>query len=200
MAAQASMSGVSVSMTSPSKSKISARITRPTSQTKAGAVKRSGGISAPGSTRTPDSSIFRTMPERFSPTGLRGLTLAMTTLISALAATARPTSHDRAEIPSQFKWDLAPIFADWPAWEAGVKEIDAKMAAFAALKGTLVQGPQAVLHAYRLYDEIGMLQDRIYNYPALQRDLDTRNQEVGGRFQRVQALFAKFGTATAWFT
>jgi hypothetical protein len=34
------MSGVSVSMMSPSKSKISARITRPTSQTKAGAVKQ----------------------------------------------------------------------------------------------------------------------------------------------------------------
>jgi oligoendopeptidase F len=143
---------------------------------------------------------FLTMPERFSTTGLRGLMLAMTTLMSALVVTARPTSHNRAEIPSQYKWDLAPIFAGWPAWEEGMKEIDGKMTAFAALKGTLTQGPQAVLHAYRLYDEIGMLQDRIYNYPALQRDLDTRNQEVGGRFQRVQALFAKFGTATAWFT
>ena len=133
-------------------------------------------------------------------TGLRGLTLAMTTLMSALVVSARPTSHNRAEIPSQYKWDVTPICADWPAWEAGMKDLDAKMSAFAALKGTLTQGPQAVLHAYRLYDEIGVLQERIYSYPSLQRDLDTRNQEIGGRFQRVQALRAKFGTAAAWFT
>ena len=126
--------------------------------------------------------------------------LAMTTLISALAANARPASHNRAEIPGQYKWDVAPIFSDWCAWEEGMKAIDAKMAGFAALKGTLARGPEAVLHAYRLYDGIGILQDRIYNYPALQRDLDMRDQEMGGRLQRVQALMAKFGTATAWFT
>jgi oligoendopeptidase F len=140
------------------------------------------------------------MHERHYANRLQGLTLAMTTLMSAISATARPTSHNRADIPAQYKWDLAPIYADWPAWEEGMKAIDAKMAEFAALKGTLIQGPQAVLRAYRLFDEIGILQDRIYNYPSLSRDLDTRNQEAGGRFQRVQALFAKFGTATAWFT
>ena len=167
---------------------------------KGGSVKPDGGIASRGSTPAQGSVIFGSMQKRVLPTGIRSLTLAMTTLISALAVAARPTSHNRAEIPAQYKWDLAPIFADWPAWEEGMKAIDAKMAAFAALKGSLAQGPQAVLHAYRLYDEIGMLQDRIYNYPSLQRDLDTRNQETGGRFQRVQALFAKFGTATAWFT
>jgi oligoendopeptidase F len=36
--------------------------------------------------------------------------------------------------------------------------------------------------------------------PALQRDTDTRVQDVAGKFQRVTALFAKFGTITAWFT
>jgi oligoendopeptidase F len=45
-----------------------------------------------------------------------------------------------------------------------------------------------------------MLQEKVDGYPQLQRDLDTRNQDVSARYQRVQALFARFGTATAWFT
>jgi len=45
-----------------------------------------------------------------------------------------------------------------------------------------------------------MLQYKVYRYPQLQRDVDTRNQEIAGKFQRVGAIFAKFGTATAWFT
>ena len=35
----------------------------------------------------------------------------------------------------------------------------------------------------------------LYRYPQLQRDVDTRDQAVAGRFQRVSAVFAKFDTA-----
>ena len=116
----------------------------------------------------------------------------------ALAAT-KPTTRNRAEIDAAYKWDFSPIYADWTAWEAGMKTMVVKMDEFAALKGTLKEGPAAVLKAYRLYDEIGIIQYRVYRYPSLQRDTDTRNQDIAGRLQRVQALFAKFGTATAWF-
>jgi oligoendopeptidase F len=141
--------------------------------------------------------MHETLP-RFVRCG--GTAAVLIALMSTLTLAAKPTSHIRAEIPAQYKWDLNPIFPNWDAWEAGMKALDAKMSEFAALKGTLAGGPQAVLHAYRLYDEVGMLEDKVYNYPQLQRDLDTRNQEVSARFQRVQALLAKFGTATAWFT
>ena len=113
---------------------------------------------------------------------------------------ATPTTSDRAAISPAHKWDFTPIFPDWDAWEQGMKALDAKMGEFASLKGTLARGPAAVLRAYQLHDEIGMLQYRVYCYPQLRRDVDMRDQAVAGKFQRVQALFAKFGTATAWFT
>lgn len=74
------------------------------------------------------------------------------------------------------------------------------MEAFAKLKGTLAQGPAAVLKAYRDFDDIGKQQYLVYRYPQLQRDVDTRDQAMAGRFQRVGAVFAKFDTATSWFT
>lgn len=113
---------------------------------------------------------------------------------------AKPATRVRDEIPAEFRWDFTPMFQDWTAWEAAIKELEVKMDAYAALKGTLAQGPQAVLHAYQLADEIGKLQYLVYRYPQLQRDTDTRDQGVAGRFQAVGALFAKFGTATAWFS
>ncbi len=81
-----------------------------------------------------------------------------------------------------------------------MREMEVKTDAFAALKGTLKNGPDAVLKAYLAFDEIGKLQYRLYRYPQLQRDVDTRDQAVAGRFQRVGALFSKFETATAWFS
>jgi len=129
-------------------------------------------------------------------------------LIAAAAALAvgipvaqsQTAPRARAEIPAEFKWDFTPIYKNWEAWEAGMAALQQKMDAFAALKGTLAQGPAAVLKAYQAFDEIGKLQYLTYRYPQLQRDVDTRDQAVSGRFQRVMAVFAKFDAATAWFT
>jgi len=119
--------------------------------------------------------------------------------LSTSAVAAKPTTRNRAEIPAEFRWDFSAIYPSWAAWEAGMKEMDTRMDAFAAMKGTLAQGPAALLKAYQAYDDVGKLQYSVYRYPQLQRDVDTRDQAVAGRFQRVGAAFAKFATATAWF-
>jgi len=121
-------------------------------------------------------------------------------LATAVAATAQPQTQKRAEIAAEYKWDFTPIFASWEAWEEGLKLMQAKMDAYAALKGTLAKGPEALLHAYVLSDEVGQLQYRVYNYASLQRDIDLRDNAVNARLQRVLAVFARFSTATAWFT
>lgn len=127
------------------------------------------------------------------------LCLALALFMTALNS-SRAETRKRSEIPAEYKWDFTPIFANWEAWEEGFKQMQAKMDAYAALKGTLANGPEALLHAYQLNDEIGQLEYRVYCYTSLQRDVDTRDNAVNGRLQRVQAAFARFGTATAWFT
>jgi oligoendopeptidase F len=124
--------------------------------------------------------------------------LAITFAGTAFAA--KPETRNRAEIPAEFRWDFSALYPNWDAWEADLKALETRMAAFAARKGSLAQGPAALLDAYRAYDEIGKLQYLAYRYPQLQRDVDTRDQTVAGRFQRVTAMFAKFDAATAWFT
>ena len=133
---------------------------------------------------------------------LRAAACAAGVLAFAMTASAstKPATRNRAEIPAEFRWDFSPMFHDWAEWEAAIRDLEAKMDTYAALKGTLAGGPQAVLHAYQLADEIGKLQYLVYRYPQLQRDTDTRDQSVAGRFQTVGALFARFGTATAWFS
>jgi oligoendopeptidase F len=129
-----------------------------------------------------------------------GAILSACLAMTATAQSTKPATRNRAEIPAEFRWDFSPIYKDWNAWEAGMKEMEAKMDAFTKLKGSLKSGPAAVLKAYQAYDEIGKLQYLLYRYPQLQRDVDTRDQATAGRFQRVGALFSRFDAATAWFT
>ncbi len=129
--------------------------------------------------------------------------LASLVLAAALAASPahaqRPETRVRSEIPSEFRWDFTPIYPSWDAWETGLRTMSDRMAAFAKLQGSLASGPQALLKAYLAYDEIGKLQYLTYSYANLQRDVDTRDQAVAGRAQRVSAAFAQFESATAWF-
>ncbi len=112
----------------------------------------------------------------------------------------KPATRDRAEIADEFKWDFSAIYPSWEAWETALAEMNERMDVFAARQGTLKDGPESLLAAYRGFDEIGMLQYRVYRYAQLRRDTDARDQDVAARLQRVQAAFARFGTAVSWFT
>ncbi|MEO5845809.1 MAG: oligoendopeptidase F [Caldimonas sp.] len=133
------------------------------------------------------------------------MSIAITGALCAAAVTtaalaAKPSTRNRAEIPAEFRWEFSPIYPSWAAWEEGMKEMETRIDEFAKLQGTLGQGPQALLKAYQSFDVIGKLVNRLYGYSQLQRDVDTRDQAVAGRSQRMSAVYARFDTASAWFT
>ena len=75
-----------------------------------------------------------------------------------------------------------------------------KTAAYGALEGTLAKGPDQLLAAYKLSDEIGQLSYKVWYFVALKYDEDQRDNEMNARRQQVQILFAKFAQVSAWFS
>jgi oligoendopeptidase F len=108
-------------------------------------------------------------------------------------------SRNRQEIPDRFKWNLRDIFPDWDAWETAYKKLDGGIERYAALKGTLAQGPERLLEAFRLSEELGQLAYRVWYFPSLQYDEDQRDNTVNARRQQVQLLFARWKQAESWF-
>ena len=104
----------------------------------------------------------------------------------------------RDEIPDKYKWDFSDIYENWEAWEKGFADLEKLMSDVAALKGTLAGGPESLYNAFKLQDDLGVLAFRVFRYPQLMYDTDTRNQEVSANLQKVRILFSKFGTATSW--
>ena len=85
------------------------------------------------------------------------------------------------------------------AWDAARAELERRVDEYAALKGTLNQGPDRLLAAYRLNDALGQLAYGVYFYPSLKFDEDQRDNAINGRRQQVQILAAKGSQAMAWF-
>ena len=109
-------------------------------------------------------------------------------------------SRERGAIADRFKWNLTDIFASWEAWDAAYKSLDAGIDRYAALKGTLAGGPENLLTAFRLSEDLGQLAYRVWYYPSLRYDEDQRDNAVNARRQQVQILFAKWKQAESWFS
>src|SRR5437879_10700517 len=119
---------------------------------------------------------------------------------SSLAeAGAAPKLRDRAQIADRFKWNLTHIFADWAAWQAGYDELETKIGEYAALRGTLARGPDHLLAAMKLADDIGQLTYKVWYFAGLKYDEDQRDNKINARRQQVQIPFAKSAQASAWF-
>ena len=46
------------------------------------------------------------------------------------AAPEQPRERTREEIPEHFTWKLSDIYPNWEAWEAALKEFEAKLAGY----------------------------------------------------------------------
>jgi len=111
----------------------------------------------------------------------------------------KPDTRERSLIPDRFKWNLDDIFADWDAWEAGLVDLEDLMERYQQFEGTLADGPERILAASLLSDELGQLLYKVYQYPSLTRTEDTRDNDVQARLEQVKIVLAKFRQATAWY-
>ena len=105
----------------------------------------------------------------------------------------------RDAIPARYTWDVSAICRDWDDWTAQYRRLESAIEAFKGFQGTLARGPEALLQALRAMDDMGALSYRVWYYASLQYDEDQRNNELNGRRQQVQILFARQQQASSWF-
>ena len=113
------------------------------------------------------------------------------------AAAAR--SRRREDLADHYKWNLTDIFAGWEEWDGGFARLESGIAQYAALKGTLAGGPDRLLAAFKLSEELGQLAYRVWYYPSLRYDEDQRDNTINAKRQKVQLLFARWKQAESWF-
>jgi oligoendopeptidase F len=114
-------------------------------------------------------------------------------------ATTAARVRERCDVPDRFRWNLGDIYPGWAEWDQAFQQLGRKIDEYAALKGTLASGPDALLHAFRLSDQLGQLAYRVWYFPSLKYDEDQRDNSVNARRQQVQILLARWKQAAAWF-
>jgi oligoendopeptidase F len=102
-------------------------------------------------------------------------------------------------IPPRYTWDVSAICRDWDDWTGHYQRLESAIERFKEFQGTLGRGPETLLAALRAMDDMGALSYRVWYYASLQYDQDQRNNDINGRRQQVQILFARQQQASSWF-
>jgi len=112
----------------------------------------------------------------------------------------KPETRDRRKIDERYTWDLGQIYPDWQTWGSELERLQELMDSYQELKGSLAEGPQRILEASLMSDDLGQLAYRVYQYPGLMQSQDTRDNSVQARLEEVKLALAAFRQATAWYT
>ncbi len=125
----------------------------------------------------------------------RLLICAILLCMSSFAA----TTPERSAIEERDKWDLSKMYASPEQWEVHYRDLDAKIAEFAAKKGHTADTPEALLDALKLRDQIDVQLEKLFSYAAMRRDEDMRVPANQALFQRGQTLAVKWDESSSWF-
>ncbi|MGL4403284.1 MAG: oligoendopeptidase F [Fusobacteriaceae bacterium] len=106
----------------------------------------------------------------------------------------------REEIEAKYKWDLTDIYPDWESWEKDVERMKKLMEEIPAYKGEISKTPEKFIELTQKDEELSRLTDRVYLYPYLMKDLNSKDSKASEKLQEIESLYNQFQIVTSWIT
>ena len=112
----------------------------------------------------------------------------------------RPNCVTARTFPTASSGTSRTSFPDWTAWQAAYDELDVEDRTVRGVAGHAGRRCRTTCSPrFRLRDDIGQLEYKVWYFAALWYDQDQRDNQINAKRQQVQILFAKAAQASAWF-
>ena len=109
-----------------------------------------------------------------------------------------PTLKNRADIPTEYTWNLASIFPDDADWEREFQQVSNRLPELEALVGTLARSGQALFTVLQTRDELFQEVERLYVYASMRKDEDTTNSTYQAMTDRAMQLYVRASTVASY--
>jgi len=106
---------------------------------------------------------------------------------------------ERAELPTEYTWDLEAIYESDEEWEAAFDRVEDLIEEIQDFEGRLGDDGESLLAALEERDELGRELEQLTSYARMRSDEDTRDQEYQALSARASSLASEASSATAFF-
>lgn len=107
--------------------------------------------------------------------------------------------QSRNDVPIESTWDLTVLFENDEAWEAAYKDAELELEKISALKGTLADSAEALVHAIDTILATSRKVSNVYTYSHLKYDQDSTDSTYQSLDARSNQLYSKLSELTAFF-
>ena len=124
----------------------------------------------------------------------RMMSFMMMGLLLATGAAAR----ERKDVPEQYKWNLADIYASQEDFIAARTAFAEKLPEIVKFRGTLADGPQAMKACLDAMSDTIKTYSRLSSYASMNADTNLKDQGALKLKQETRQIGIEFSKATAW--
>jgi oligoendopeptidase F len=110
-----------------------------------------------------------------------------------------PPLKDRDRVDAKYRWDRSHIFASVEDWEEAGRILEGRLCEIEQLRGSLAEGPAALLAVLELEDRIGQEAYKVWFHALLAYDERRRDNILEARYQKAKSLMVRETQASAWF-
>ena len=108
------------------------------------------------------------------------------------------TLKNRADIPTEYTWNLASISPSDADWERDYQALSNRLPELEALAGTLAQSGQALFAVLQKRDELFQELERLYVYASMHKDEDMTNSKYQSIADRAMQLYVRASTVASF--
>lgn len=103
-------------------------------------------------------------------------------------------------IEEKYKWNLKDIYNNWDDWSKDVEKMKIIMNEIPKYKGLISKDSQKFIELTELDEQLTRLVDKVYLYPYLMKDLNSKDMIASEKLQDIETLYNQFGIVTSWIT
>ncbi len=124
--------------------------------------------------------------------------IAISAVVAAFTIAAAAQQKERAQIPDQYRWNLADIYPDEASWRRAKDQLTAGLPKLRQFQGKLASSPATLAEALDTLYLFDKELSRLYVYASMLSDQDTRDAHHKGMQQEMVQLAASFSAESAF--
>ena len=108
------------------------------------------------------------------------------------------TILSRENIDNKYKWNLNDIYPSWESWEKDLKDLKEIIKEIPNFENSITTDEKKFIELIKLEEKIQRMIDKLYLYPYMLRDLDSKDVVAAEKMQIIEHIYSEYSVISSW--
>ena len=108
------------------------------------------------------------------------------------------TILSRESIDNKYKWNLSDIYANWESWERDLENLKEIIKEIPTFETSITTDEKKFIELIKLEEKIQRMIDKLYLYPYMLRDLDSKDVVAAEKMQIIEHIYSEYSVISSW--